>query len=220
MINRRTIVRPANRSQAHPKIVKPIEEVKGEAYEELKQRHDALKTRDSRGKREITELRGRKSENELKLRKLREKHQRLQRDLIRAQEMVGLNSYGGSRHQIPQELFALLSGQFGSSRNFQAADLGIFIEMLRTDTSYDGLLALQERIGFVSTGLTDEEIAGIPLIALTNTEDNCAVCQEELGSEGKKLPTCDHYYHGDCIDQWLKRKRTCPVCVAEVPRSS
>jgi E3 ubiquitin-protein ligase Arkadia len=86
--------------------------------------------------------------------------------------------------------------------------------------NYEELLELQERIGFVSVGLNDEEIAAIPVITIPRSQENCAICQSELGKQVKKLPVCEHYYHGECIDQWLKHKRTCPVCMAEVPRSS
>lgn len=89
-----------------------------------------------------------------------------------------------------------------------------------TDLNYEELLELQERIGFVSMGLTDEEIEAIPIVAIKNTEENCAICQSDLGNRAKRLPTCEHCYHGECIDQWLKKKRTCPVCLAEIPRST
>lgn len=47
--------------------------------------------------------------------------------------------------------------------------------------------------------------------------DTCAICFQEYqpGELIHKLP-CDHYYHMACIDQWLSRDTTCPLCKASV----
>ncbi|KAK7275486.1 hypothetical protein RIF29_16605 [Crotalaria pallida] len=42
----------------------------------------------------------------------------------------------------------------------------------------------------------------------------CAVCLSEFckGEKVKSLPVCNHRYHADCIDAWLKNHITCPLC--------
>ncbi|RMX94365.1 hypothetical protein D0868_12336 [Hortaea werneckii] len=43
---------------------------------------------------------------------------------------------------------------------------------------------------------------------------SCAICMKKvpLGSIVKNLP-CQHWYHGECIKQWLRRERgSCPLC--------
>jgi len=47
---------------------------------------------------------------------------------------------------------------------------------------------------------------------------NCAVCLEniEIGEWYKKLPTCEHCFHAECIDQWLSTRATCPICREEI----
>ena len=42
---------------------------------------------------------------------------------------------------------------------------------------------------------------------------NCSVCLSEYkeGESVRKL-LCEHLYHSDCIVQWLKVNRTCPLC--------
>ncbi|URE35342.1 hypothetical protein MUK42_36774 [Musa troglodytarum] len=41
------------------------------------------------------------------------------------------------------------------------------------------------------------------------------------GDRYRLLPACSHAFHVDCIDQWLVRATTCPMCRAEVdPRAS
>ncbi|XP_028763584.1 RING-H2 finger protein ATL2-like [Neltuma alba] len=42
----------------------------------------------------------------------------------------------------------------------------------------------------------------------------CAVCLSEFeeGQTGRVLPNCDHFFHRDCIDGWLREHSTCPLC--------
>lgn len=41
----------------------------------------------------------------------------------------------------------------------------------------------------------------------------CEICLEEMevGAEVRTLP-CFHFYHTDCVDEWLHVNRTCPHC--------
>ena len=49
--------------------------------------------------------------------------------------------------------------------------------------------------------------------------EECPVCQEgfRAGQLVTVLP-CEHAFHADCAEQWLRRKATCPVCRAGVLR--
>eukprot|EP00798_Chlamydomonas_sp_ICE-L_P016575 gene16575-22808_t len=44
-------------------------------------------------------------------------------------------------------------------------------------------------------------------------EDTCSVCIMEYGSgdQLRQLPCC-HYFHKDCIDMWMQRNASCPIC--------
>ncbi|CAF2182360.1 hypothetical protein HID58_026987 [Brassica napus] len=85
--------------------------------------------------------------------------------------------------------------------------------------SYEQLLELGDRIGYVDTGLNEKQIKTClwrvkPSHKATPLEDRkCSICQEEY--EGKdevgKL-RCGHRYHIHCAKQWLLRKNSCPVC--------
>ncbi|KAK9109247.1 hypothetical protein Sjap_017307 [Stephania japonica] len=87
--------------------------------------------------------------------------------------------------------------------------------------SYEELLALEERIGNVSTGLSEENILKKMKqrkFSSTRTEDPsdvepCCICQEEY-SEAENLGVldCGHDFHPDCIKQWLMQKNLCPIC--------
>ncbi|KAK1422216.1 hypothetical protein QVD17_25179 [Tagetes erecta] len=85
--------------------------------------------------------------------------------------------------------------------------------------SYEELLALEERIGNVNTGLTEETICKrlkqktYVSVADQPDDEPCCVCQEEY-KNGDDLGAleCGHEFHTSCIKQWLLQKNACPVC--------
>jgi len=42
----------------------------------------------------------------------------------------------------------------------------------------------------------------------------CAICIENIKINDwyKELPKCEHFFHADCIDRWLRMRASCPVC--------
>jgi hypothetical protein len=93
------------------------------------------------------------------------------------------------------------------------------------DMTYEELLGLGDRIGYVSTGLKEDEInCCLRKIKPLNLNDppsklqvhfdkKCTICQFEYeeGEEMGKLD-CGHTFHILCIKQWLEQKNSCPVC--------
>ncbi|XP_030537851.2 probable E3 ubiquitin-protein ligase RHG1A isoform X2 [Rhodamnia argentea] len=86
--------------------------------------------------------------------------------------------------------------------------------------SYEELLALEERIGNVSTGLSEEAVLArmkqrkyTVLVCMDVEAEACCICQE-LYNEGEGVGTleCGHDFHTDCIKQWLMHKNLCPIC--------
>ncbi|KAI3412867.1 uncharacterized protein J3R85_016762 [Psidium guajava] len=86
--------------------------------------------------------------------------------------------------------------------------------------SYEELLALEERIGNVSTGLSEEAVLTrmkqrkyTVLVCMDVEAEPCCICQE-LYNEGEGVGTleCGHDFHTDCIKQWLMHKNLCPIC--------
>ncbi|CAI9755762.1 unnamed protein product [Fraxinus pennsylvanica] len=53
-------------------------------------------------------------------------------------------------------------------------------------------------------------------------ELDCVVCLNRVspGEKYKILPTCKHGFHVDCIDAWLQRHSTCPLCRCPIPRTT
>jgi hypothetical protein len=47
-------------------------------------------------------------------------------------------------------------------------------------------------------------------------EAACAVCLAELvdGEAVRVLPACMHYFHAECVGEWLRAYDTCPLCRA------
>ncbi|CAN6312357.1 unnamed protein product [Urochloa humidicola] len=47
-------------------------------------------------------------------------------------------------------------------------------------------------------------------------EAACAVCLAELadGEAVRVLPACMHYFHAECVGEWLLAHATCPLCRA------
>ncbi|XP_066367166.1 uncharacterized protein [Miscanthus floridulus] len=96
--------------------------------------------------------------------------------------------------------------------------------------TYEELLDLEDRIGYVSTGLREDEIiqslrmvkysAFNPKHFCTEMDRRCSICQEEFeaNEETGKL-SCGHSYHVHCIKQWLSRKNACPVCKTTVSKT-
>ncbi|KAF7818599.1 putative E3 ubiquitin-protein ligase RHG1A isoform X1 [Senna tora] len=88
--------------------------------------------------------------------------------------------------------------------------------------SYEELLALGERIGHVSTGLSENLISkclteSIYCSSEQSQEDgSCVICLEEYKDmdDVGTLKSCGHDYHVSCIRKWLSMKNLCPICKA------
>lgn len=48
--------------------------------------------------------------------------------------------------------------------------------------------------------------------------DPCCICLGELcsGETCCKMP-CDHVFHKECIENWTRRKNSCPLCMQNIP---
>ncbi|KAI3886814.1 hypothetical protein MKW98_017166 [Papaver atlanticum] len=73
----------------------------------------------------------------------------------------------------------------------------------------------------VKDGLDSSIIESFPRILLDEklrlpnpNDTTCSICiSEYLPTETLKIiPSCNHYFHAKCIDQWLSVSSTCPVC--------
>ncbi|XP_071742117.1 E3 ubiquitin-protein ligase MBR1-like [Rutidosis leptorrhynchoides] len=127
-------------------------------------------------------------------------------------------SHGQISEIVMVEHDPLLEGRLEGSDRFGAWRINADL------MSYEELVELSERIGFVDGGLLEEEILDClkrpkksffkSLDFKTKVKDSkCSICQEECkGYEDLGKLECGHYHHLDCIKQWLLRKNECPIC--------
>ncbi|KAL1831815.1 hypothetical protein ACET3Z_001466 [Daucus carota] len=131
-----------------------------------------------------------------------------------------------------EQLLALETNLFIGGLGFydRHRDMRLDIENM----SYEELLALEEKMGNVSTALSEEALLKSVIVSTyqrISTEEEeeeaassvkaedtkCSICQEEYmtGDEVGKIG-CEHGYHIGCLKQWLQLKNWCPICKASV----
>lgn len=66
---------------------------------------------------------------------------------------------------------------------------------------------------------TEEQLQRLPVSPHTaipsEKHARCSICLVDFGRRDfvKRLP-CLHYFHPDCIDNWLRRDAKCPLCLS------
>ncbi|KAL7130969.1 hypothetical protein ABFS83_13G167600 [Erythranthe nasuta] len=75
-------------------------------------------------------------------------------------------------------------------------------------------------------GLSQDAIQELPIFEFTSAETtaapclnaSCAICLQDLKDREstRLLPSCRHLFHLHCIDEWLARQGTCPMCRKDV----
>lgn len=70
----------------------------------------------------------------------------------------------------------------------------------------------------VKVGVDDKLLNKLKVESHNLKNDNCAICLENF-DKGMLLP-CQHIYHQECIYEWLKASKNCPVCREEITEDS
>ncbi|XVF65087.1 hypothetical protein PTKIN_Ptkin09bG0218600 [Pterospermum kingtungense] len=103
-----------------------------------------------------------------------------------------------------------------------ADDMGMssqFFQFQRdfNENDYEMLLALDDN-NHQHGGASVNQINSLPMSKVqTDNFEACAICLETpaIGDTIRHLP-CLHKFHKDCIDPWLGRKMSCPVCKSSI----
>ena len=87
------------------------------------------------------------------------------------------------------------------------------------NTQLSTLIAPQQAT--LVAGLDGPRIESYPKIVLGESrrlpkanDNTCSICLSEYQPKEtlRTIPNCNHYFHANCIDEWLKKKATCPIC--------
>ena len=86
--------------------------------------------------------------------------------------------------------------------------------------TYEELLELEERIGKVSNGLTEEEIKKLKhekFIKYKYLDDKCIICQYNFKElESIVVLSCKHCFHFSCLKPWITKEHYCPLCKTNI----
>ncbi|KAI3977086.1 hypothetical protein MKX01_004061 [Papaver californicum] len=111
---------------------------------------------------------------------------------------------------LPQSNDRLIFSSFGYQSSFIA-----------TRGYQPSFIATREQPTSVKAGLDSSLIESYPKILLDEklrlpnpNDTTCSICISEYQPTEtlKIIPSCNHYFHSKCIDQWLSMSSTCPVC--------
>ncbi|KAK9285560.1 hypothetical protein L1049_024755 [Liquidambar formosana] len=115
---------------------------------------------------------------------------------------------------------SLLSGRLVRERIGPAMLSAVQSQMGAIETNFEEIPNLFDTGG--SKGLTGDSVEKIPKIKITSNNDadasgerdSCSVCLQDfqLGETVRSLPHCHHMFHLPCIDKWLLRHGSCPLC--------
>ncbi|KAE8735636.1 Detected protein of unknown function [Hibiscus syriacus] len=90
------------------------------------------------------------------------------------------------------------------------------LEDMRLDVdnmSYEELQELEEQIGDVCTGLSEETIMDLDIIDdMCLDADNMSYEEDYVDGEELDKLGCVHEFHFDCIKEWIVLNNSCPIC--------
>ncbi|XP_021747830.1 NEP1-interacting protein-like 1 [Chenopodium quinoa] len=115
---------------------------------------------------------------------------------------------------------SLLSGRLVRERIGPAMLSAVQSQMGATETNFEEVTNIFDT-GCVK-GLPGDLVEKIPKINITNKNNkdasgervSCSVCLQDfqIGETARSLPDCHHLFHLPCIDKWLMRHASCPLC--------
>ncbi|KAM0836441.1 hypothetical protein ACQ4PT_062322 [Festuca glaucescens] len=123
-------------------------------------------------------------------------------------------------------IWSLLTGRLVREKVDPAVQSAVDSQMSAVDDGSDGPPTLAEMFGTGGAsfkGMAADAIADLPATTVTERQAavaaaqqnaGCSVCLQEFeaGQRARSLPGCGHTFHLPCIDGWLCRHASCPLC--------
>ncbi|CAM0911694.1 unnamed protein product [Alopecurus aequalis] len=119
-------------------------------------------------------------------------------------------------------IWSLLTGRLVREKVDPAVQNAVDSQMNAVDDGSDFTPTLSEMFETGSAsfkGMTADAIAELPATRITEQQAaaqnaGCSVCLQEFeaGQTARSLPGCGHSFHLRCIDGWLCRHASCPLC--------
>ena len=86
--------------------------------------------------------------------------------------------------------------------------------------TYEELLELENKIGYVKKGVSIEQKLSLKIEQYSPNKIDCKECVicKELFKENEfiRILNCSHVFHINCIDEWFKDNKICPICKKDV----
>jgi len=109
----------------------------------------------------------------------------------------------------PQKIIKMMA----VSQSRLARKAGLHTELGMPD--YPSPLARDRSSRFTETSLS-------PYVVRNYSSENvvlrepitCSICFEAISNRNKKSLNCNHYFHRNCINTWLREQNNCPLCRA------
>uniref|UniRef100_A0A2P2KQB5 NEP1-interacting protein-like 1 isoform X1 n=1 Tax=Rhizophora mucronata TaxID=61149 RepID=A0A2P2KQB5_RHIMU len=119
---------------------------------------------------------------------------------------------------------SLLSGRLVRERIGPAMLSAVQSQMSAVETNFEDFANIFDIGG--AKGLPGDSVEKIPKIKITSSNNvdtsgekaSCSVCLQDfqLGETVRSLPHCHHMFHLPCIDKWLLRHASCPLCRSDL----
>jgi hypothetical protein len=102
--------------------------------------------------------------------------------------------------------------------------LGDYMRDEDFDSSYESLISLSAALGEVKPRATPEHIIASLDTGFykdwvrADSDKRCPICLDDYKPLDPvlRLSDCSHWLHKECLEQWLRGAKTCPVCRKDV----
>ncbi|XP_053384518.1 uncharacterized protein LOC123536200 isoform X2 [Mercenaria mercenaria] len=103
---------------------------------------------------------------------------------------------------------------------------GFMLSPAAGGNDYEHLMNLAEMLGDAKDkGLSKSDLGRLPVVSYKKTVgqeiEECNICMTDYeDGDSQKILPCFHSFHCLCIDKWIKKNATCPICRVEVKVNS